>query len=150
MKLMKTVLSGMLVTAMLTGIAFADQIGVVDMQQISEKYSKAQQLAQQVKSKEEELQKLRTDLQGQLKAGEKLSPVEKKTLEEKLNSQFAAKFKEYREWTLTQEQGIKSDFDKVIQSVTQAQKLDLVLPKQTVLQGGKDITADVIKALNGN
>lgn len=148
MKLVKQFFASALVALCLTGVSFAGEIGVVDMQEVSQKYTKAQELASQVKTKEQELQKLRESLQQQLKAGEKLSPVEKKSLEEKLNAQFATKFKEYREWTMSQEKVIRNDFEKAVQSVAQSQSLDLVLPKQTVLQGGKDITNDVINFLN--
>lgn len=143
-----TLSSTLLSLLLLTGTVFAQQIGVVDIQELTQKYSKAQELQAQIKAKDEELQKLRGDLLEQLKAGEKLSPVEKKNLEDKLNGQFAAKFTEYREWAVTQEKGVREDVDKAISQVTQAQKLEIVFPKQTVLSGGKDITADVLNALN--
>ncbi len=150
MRKLKVLFSTLVVTATLSGMAFAAEVGVVDIQEISQKYSKAQELATQVKSKETELQKLRDSLVAELKAADekKMSPVEKKNLEDKLKGQFAAKFKEYREWTMTQEQAIKSDFDRAIQAVAKNQSLDIVLPSQAVLQGGRDITADVITQLN--
>ncbi len=148
MKQVKQMLSAVGLSLLLTGAAIAQEIGVVDMALVSQKYTKAQGLATQVKTKEDELQKLRDNLVTQLKAGEKLSPVEKKNLEDKLNNQFATKFKEYREWTVGQEQILRQDFERAIQQVATSQKLDLVLPKQTVLQGGKDVTQDVINALN--
>jgi outer membrane protein len=148
MKRFNAVFGALLGFVLLSGLAFADQIGVVDMQAVAQKYTKAQAVSEQIKAKEEDLKKYRDDLMGQLKAGEKLSPVEKKKLEERLNGEFAAKFKEYRTWTDGQEEAIKTDFDHAIQQVAQAQNLNLVLPKQTVLQGGKDITQDVITILN--
>lgn len=143
-----TIFSTLLVLIAFGGAAFAQQIGIVDIQTVSQKYSKAQALQSEIKSKDNELNNLREDLLSQLKAGEKLSPVEKKNLEDKLNSQFATKFKEYREWAMQQEQQIRSEVDKAISQVVQTQKLELVLPKQTVLSGGKDITEDVIQILN--
>lgn len=148
MRQLKTVTSALLATVILTGAALAAEVGVVDMQTVSQKYTKAQALSTQVKSKEEELQKLREKLLTELKAGEKLSPVEKKNLEDKLNAQFASKFKEYRQWTMDQEAALKVDFDKAIMQVSQKQHLDLVLPKQSVITGGKDITDDVVNVLN--
>jgi Skp family chaperone for outer membrane proteins len=146
----KSLLSAVLAATLLTGVALAEQIGVVDMQVISQKYTKSQALAAQIKSKEQELQKLRDELAGQLKAAEarKMSPVEKKTLEDKLNGQFAAKFKEYREWALMQDQGLKEELNKAIQATSSSQKLDVVFPRQAVLQGGRDITEDVLNNLN--
>jgi len=132
---------------LLTNAALAD-IGVVDMEAVIQKYSKAQEVSAQSKEKEEGLQKYRDNLLTQLKAAEKLSPVEKKNLEDKLNKQFADKVKEYRDWTSSQQDVIKSAFDKAVQQVSANDKLDLVLPKQAVLQGGKDVTEDVLTIMN--
>lgn len=152
MKLAKAILGTAMAASILSGVAFAEQIGVVDMQQVMQKYTKAQTLATEVKSKETELQKLRDDLVGQLKAADSkkpaLSPVEKKNLEEKLNNQFATKFKEYREWTVGQEQVLQQETSKAVSTIKEQLKLDLVLPKQAVLDGGKDVTQDVINQLN--
>lgn len=148
MKQVKSVLSAILISGMLTGAALAAEIGVVDMQMVTQKYTKAQTYATEAKTREDELQKFREGLLSQLKAGDKLSPVEKKTLEEKLNGQFATKFKEYRDWAMTQEQGLRTSVETAIQTVSQAQKLDVVFPKQAVLNGGHDITPDVINSLN--
>ena len=124
------------------------QVGVVDMQEVARKYTKAQTMAAQVKIKEDELSKFRQDLMDQLKTADKLSPVEKKNLEDKLNGQFAEKFKQFRDWTVAQETLLKNDFDQAIQSVAKTQSLEMVLPKQTVLYGGKEVTTDVLNALN--
>ncbi len=150
MKRIYQALATIFTVALLSGTAaLADNVGVVDMQEVSQRYTKAQSVAEQIKTKEEELQKLRDSLAGQLKAGEKLSATEKKSLEEKLNKQFAEKFKEYREWTLSKEQEIREDFEKAVQVVAGTTKLDVILPKQSVLQGGRDVTGDVLKVLNG-
>lgn len=148
MKRVQQTILAVALMALTAGSAFAQQIGVVDIQEVSGKYYKAVSLANEVKVKEDELKKLREDLLTQLKAGEKLSPVEKKTLEDKLNTQFANKFNEYRNWTATQEQTVRTDIDTAVKQVAGAQRLDLVLPKQVVMQGGKDVTQDVINALN--
>ncbi len=148
MKPIQMVLASLLASAVLTGSALAQQVGIVDMQEVTQKYTKAQELAIKVKNREDDLQKLRDSLLGKLKAGDKMTPVEKKNLEDKLNTEFATKFQEYRDWTVTQEQSLKSDFDDALKQVAQNQKLDLIIAKQTVLMGGRDITTDVIDALN--
>jgi Skp family chaperone for outer membrane proteins len=149
MKLFQALCGTVLSATLLGGIAFAaDQVGVVDTQLVLQKYNKAQAMATEAKSKEEDLQKLKDSLLQKLKAGDKLSPIEKKNLEDKLNAEFAEKFKAYREWSVTQEQSLKSDFDKAVKSISDSDKLDLVLPKQGVIEGGRDITDDVLNLLN--
>lgn len=148
MKRVKVLLSSLALSVVLTGAALADQIGVIDVNEMSQKYSKAVTYNTEAKNREEELVKLKLSLREQLKAGEKLSPVEKKNLEDKLNAQYLEKFKAYKDWGLEQEKMLKESFDKAIMSVAQSQKLDVILPKQSVIQGGKDVTADVLNALN--
>jgi len=148
LKTTKFALAAVMGLTLLTTAAFAD-IGVVDTDAILQKYSKGQELTAQSKEKEAALQKVREDLLTQLKAGEKLSPVEKKNLEDKLNQQFAEKVKEYRDWSAVQQQAVREAFDKAVKEVSESEKLDMVLNKSgVVLQGGKDITEDVLNVMN--
>lgn len=150
MKSLKTslALAVLAVAASINLSAFAEGVAVVDMDAISQKYVKAQNVTATAKTKEDELQKFRDMLQGQLKAADKLSPIEKKNMEEKLNQQFMAKFKEYRDWMVAQQQSLKADFDNAIRQVSQAKSYDVILPKQGVIQGGRDITQEVVDVLN--
>jgi Skp family chaperone for outer membrane proteins len=151
MKHVSQLLAGVLAATLIGGAAYAENIGVVDTQLIAQKYTKAVTVGEQVKSREQELQTLRDNLSSELKksqADKKMSPVEKKTEEDKLNNEFAAKFKEYRDWAVTQENGINADMSNAIKAVATAKSLDVVLPKQVVMQGGTDITQDVLNSLN--
>jgi outer membrane protein len=128
--------------------AFADAVAVVDINELSAKYSKSVALVNQIKVKDQEIQKYRNTLLDQLKAAEKLSPLEKKALEEKLNTQFVNKINEIRDWVGKENDALQADMEKAIQTVAQQQKIDVVLPKQSVLQGGKDVTVDILNVLN--
>jgi outer membrane protein len=142
-------LASLCVAMMSFGPAFAEQIGVVDIQRIVSEYNKGKTLTQQVQAKEKELQEYRASLANELKTrGEALSPVEKKNLEDELNQKFVTRFKEYRQWAATQQDTLEADLQKAVQAVAQTQQLDVVLAKPVVLQGGKDITQDVITQLN--
>lgn len=150
MKSFAKTLSLSLVGLMMTASAavWAENIGVVDTQVVTQQYTKAQTASAEVRTREQDLQKYKDNLLKQLKAGEKLSPVEKKNLEDKLNNQFAERFKTFREYVVSQENIIKQDLDQAIRQISAAQKIDVVLPKTVVMQGGRDITQDVIDQLN--
>lgn len=128
---------------------WAQSIGVVDTEIIGRDYKKAQTLSQQVRTKEEELQKYRAELAKELKdKGEKATPVEKKALEERLNKQFAEKLKGYRDWLIVQEEQLRTSVEKAIKEVAESEKMDMILTKTVVLQGGKDVTDKVVGKLN--
>ena len=150
MNILKNVLSGVLVTVLLMGVSFAEgQIGVVDLAKIGQEYNEARTLRTQASAKEEELKKLREDLAQRLKEeGEGMSPLEKKTLEERLSQEFVEKFKAYREWRLANETSMNDKVEQAIQGVARDKQIDIILAKPAVLQGGQDITSDVIFKLN--
>lgn len=142
------VVATVMAAVLFTGAAFAE-IGVVDIQKIMSSYSKSQTITQEAQSKEQQLQQLRANLANELKnKGEALSPVEKKNLEDKLNQQFMAKFKEFRQWVVQQDKMISDEVEKAVNSVAQQQGVTMVLNKGVVIQGGKDLTQDVISKLN--
>lgn len=146
----KALLSVAMVAVLTTSMAWAESIGVVDTDRIGREYKKAQELAKDIRDREKELQTLRTDLAKEYNdKSESLSPVEKKSLEDKLNKQFADKFKEYRDWTLTQEKTIREAVEGAINQVKSKQSMDIIISKAVVLEGGKDVTTDVLGVLNG-
>ncbi|MCA9788331.1 MAG: OmpH family outer membrane protein [Cyanobacteria bacterium HKST-UBA06] len=153
MHIAKQALKGMVLTligvAMLSTIAFAEQIGVVDTDRIGREYNRAKELAGEIRTRERELQTLRLDLAKELKTkGDELSPVEKKSLEDQLNQRFADQFKAYRDWTLTKEKEIREAVETAINNVKTAKSLDIVFTKAVVLDGGVDVTTDVLTELN--
>ena len=126
--------------------SFAAGTAVVDLDKIRENYTKAQELSADLKVKETELQKFVADAQKQIQ--EAKSPLEKKNLEEKLGEQFNIKRNAYakdqgQKWGVIEDAVIKS-----IKAVSAAKKFDLILNKQVVIDGGSDITDEVLAKLN--
>jgi outer membrane protein len=128
--------------------ANSSDIGVVDFQKVVQSYAKAKDFAAQDESKKKELKDVRDSLATQLKDAENKSPVEKKALEDKLNEQFSVKLKEYRTWAVTQDEALRKSIDTAVQAVAKEQNVSMILIKPAVVQGGRDLSEEVIKKLN--
>jgi len=126
--------------------AFAQQVGVVDLDKIVNNYTKAQDVSADLKVKEAELQKFLADAQKQLK--DTASPVEKKNLENKLTQQFKAKSDEFKDAQIKQWKQIEDNIFSSIETVSKTNKLDVVLVKSSVLYGGTDVTNQILNLLN--
>ena len=126
--------------------ANAQEVGIVDLDKVISNYSKAQDVSADLKVKEADLQKFLADAQKQLKdAG---SPVEKKNLEDKLSAEFKTKADNYRELQIKQWKQIEDNVFNAINQVSKEKKLDVILNKAAVLQGGSEITDQVLNLLN--
>lgn len=126
--------------------SFAAGTAVVDLDKIRENYTKSQELTADLKVKETELQKFVVDAQKQIQ--EAKSPLEKKNLEEKLGEQFNIKRNAYAKDQAQKWGVIEDTVVKTIKAVSDAKKFDLVLNKQVVIDGGSDITDEVLAKLN--
>ncbi len=126
--------------------SYAQGTAVINMDKIRDNYVEAQALTADLKLKDTELQKFVIDAQNQLNAAK--TPLEKKNLEEKLSEQYNVKRNAYakdqlEKWTIIEDVVIKT-----IKEISAAKKFDIVLNKQVVIDGGSDITDEVIKKLN--
>lgn len=131
-----------------SGLAtFAQGIGIVDLDRIVSDYNKAQDVSTDMKVKEAELQKFVADAQKQLK--DTASPVERKNLEDKLTSDFKTKSDNFRDLQVKQWKQIEDSVFAAINQVSQSKSMDLILNKAGVIQGGTDITDQVLSVLNG-
>lgn len=131
--------------------AFADSIGIVDLDKVVTGYNKAQTVLADIKVKEAELRKMQADFVKQLEESKKNSPknpVSNDQLEKDLNAKLNAKLSEYRDWTANKQKEIDTDLETTIKEVAKSKNLDVVLSKQAVFQGGSDITNDVLSKLN--
>jgi len=141
-----TVLAAVATIGTFAGIASADTIGVVDVDRIYTDYAKAQNVSADMKVKEADLQKFLADAQKKLK--ETTSPVERKNLEDKLTLEFKNKAEKYKSYQIDQIKEIEKNVFDAIDSVSKTDKIDIVVVKQSVLTGGKDITDEVLTTLN--
>ena len=151
MKMFKRAIVLLAVMSVMLGYSaksYAVGTAVVDLDKIRENYTVSQELSADLKIKESELQKFVADAQKQIQ--EAKTPLEKKNLEEKLGEQFNIKRNAYakdqsQKWGVIEDTVVKS-----IKEVAASKKFDLVLNKQVVIDGGSDITDEVIKKLNQN
>jgi outer membrane protein len=131
--------------------AFADTIGIVDLDKVVSGYNKAQTVMADIKVKEAELRKMQADFVKQLEESKKnnpKNPVANDQLEKDLNTRLNAKLTEYRDWTVNKQKEIDNDLETTIKDVARSKNIDVVLSKQAVFQGGSDITNDVLSRLN--
>jgi len=129
-----------------SGKSNAEGTGTVDLDKIRENYAAAQELTAELNVKEAELKQFIVDAQKQIQNAK--TPLEKKNLEEKLGQQFdikrmASSKDQAQKWALIENAVIKS-----IKDISTAKKFDLVLNKQVVIDGGTDITDEVLAKLN--
>jgi Skp family chaperone for outer membrane proteins len=131
--------------------AFADTIGYVDMDKIQDGYERAQAIIADIKVREAELRKMQADFVKQLEESRKANPknpVSNDQLQKDLEGKLNAKLNEYRDWATARQKEIGDAIDNAIRDVKNARKIDVVLAKQVVLEGGSDLTNDVLGRLN--
>lgn len=146
-------LSAVAVLACSSLSAFADSIGIVDLEKIISGYGKAQSVMADIKVKEAELRKMQADFVKQLEDSRKnapKNPLANDQMEKDLNTKLNAKLTEYRDWTTNKQKEIDNDLENTIRAVSKQKNLDVVLSKQAVFQGGIDITNDVLSRLNAS
>lgn len=135
------------------GTAFADTIGLIDLDKVVAGYNKAQSVMADIKVKEAELRKMQADFVKQLEENKKnnpKNPIANEQMEKDLSTKLNAKLSEYRDWTATKQKEIDRDLETTIKDVAKSKNIDVVLSKQAVFQGGLDITNDVLGKLNTN
>jgi outer membrane protein len=135
------------------GAYAADTIGMVDIEKLTRSYNKAQLFNDDMKIKEQELEKMRAEFVKQIREAKTKQPnnpvaVEQlqKGLEEKLNT----KINEYRNFSEAQSRALENEMNAAIESVAKSKNLSVILAKQAVFVGGTDITNDVLARLNAN
>ncbi len=138
---MKRILVLSAVVLMFSNLAFAGEIGVVDLQAVVNNSSQVKQLKREYDTKLEELNKIvanarmevakETDLQ-------KIAAIEDKYTKE-FNTKKSALEREYN----TKIGAIESKIREQIKKKAQEKKFDYVLAKSVVLYGGDDITSEV-------
>ena len=131
---------------MCSNIAFAENIGVVDLQYVVNNSSQVKQLKREYDTKLEELNKIvanariaiakETDLQKITQIEEKYTKefnIKKSALEREYNSKISA---------------IETKIKEQVKKKAQEKKYDYVFAKSVVLYGGDDITSEVSASVN--
>lgn len=141
-----TVLALVLAFSFSTANVFAEDLGIVDLDKVLNSYTKAQDVSADLKVKEAELQKFLADAQKRLKDAK--TPLERKNLEDKLTAEFKIKSDSFRDAQIKEWKQIEDCVFAAISRASANKKISTVLNKAGVLQGGIDLTDDVIVILN--
>ncbi|OGI03152.1 MAG: hypothetical protein A2Y25_08325 [Candidatus Melainabacteria bacterium GWF2_37_15] len=120
-------------------------IAVVDVQELVKNYGKVNILKEKQTAKLTDLQKFVENARKNI-AAEK-DTIKKKLLEDKYNKELQTKKNTIDTEYQKQLVEINKSVEKAINTVAQANKYDLVLTKNSVLYGGKNVTKDVLKVL---
>ena len=136
MKMKKGLLVGMALmgTLLVAGCGSEPQFGVLDGQRVMAESPKIQAIQQELQTKGEALQE-------QLRKDQKTMSA----------AQFAKKQKETMQEFMVIKKGLETQLEATMETATSEvaaeKKLNLILYKQGVAQGGIDVTDDVIKKL---
>lgn len=127
------------------GAAYANDIAVVDLQQLVSNSSQVKQLKQEHSKKISELDKIIVNARGEIsneKDPAKVLLIEDKYMKE-FNTKKEALERDYNNRLAAIEKNIKSEITK------KAQKdgYDYVFAKSVVLHGGKDITNELVGSI---
>jgi len=131
--------------------AFAETIGYVDFQKVLSNYEQAQLVMSDIKVKEAELRKMQAEFVKKIEESRKdqpKNPVGASQLEKDLNDQLNAKVREYRDWAETKQKEIDATLETAVKGAAQASKVNVVLTRQAIFEGGVDLTNDVLARLN--
>lgn len=147
---MKKILNVLLVVAFIlcakvTALA-ANDIGVIDITMVWDKYEKSVKIDKTADEKDVELEKFLLEKKRLIAQG--ATPVERKNLEDKYVKEFQVKVDETKKWYATEQQKLEATMMETIKKIAAAKSLSIVLNKKTTIYGGLDITNEVITTLN--
>lgn len=124
----------------------AEDIGVVDVTLVWDKYQKSVNVSKVADEKDVELEKFLLDKKRLIAQG--ATPVERKNLEDKYAKEFQVKVEEAKKWYAQEQQTLETNVMNAIKTVAAQKCVAVVLSKKTAIYGGVDITNDVIMVLN--
>ena len=126
--------------------ANAATIGYADFEKVLNDYTFARSAYKEIDNKSAELRQYALDKDKQFKSID--SPIQKKTFEDQVQKEFAAKAEKINTLTAQKEKTIRDNILAACKSVAAAKKLDAVLDSSVIYAGGVDVTNDIITILN--
>lgn len=151
MKLRSGLLLGLVAAMTMQVSAMAEVIGYVDFQKVLGNYEKAQEAMSEIKVKETELRHIQAEYMKKIeesRKGQPKNPVGSSQLEKDLSEQLNAKVREYRDWAATKQKEVDVALGEAVKGAAKANRVDIVLTRQSVFDGGVDLTNDVLTRLN--
>jgi Skp family chaperone for outer membrane proteins len=147
---MKKILNVLLVAVFIlcakTTALAANDIGVIDITMVWDKYEKSVKIDKAADEKDVELEKFLLEKKRLISQG--ATPIERKNLEDKYVKEFQIKVDETKKWYATEQQKLEASMMAVIKTVAAEKNLSIILNKKTTVYGGVDITNEIITILN--
>ncbi len=138
---MKKILLLALLPFMFSNLAFAENIGVVDLQAVVNNSAQVKQLKREYDTKLEELNKIVANARIEVAKETDLQKIA--AIEEKYTKEFNAKKSALEREYNSKVGAIESKIREQIKKKAQEKKYDYVFAKSVVLYGGDDITSEV-------
>jgi len=138
-------LSLVLLLILSAGIVFAEDVAVVDLQQIVDNSNQVKQLKQEHTKKMAELDKIIVNARGEI-SNEK-DPAKVLLLEDKYMKEFNTKREKLENDYNNRLSAIEKNIKAEIAKKAQKDSYDYVFAKSVVLYGGKDITNDLLNSI---
>ena len=124
----------------------AEDIGVIDITSVWDKYQKSVSISKSADERDVELEKFLLDKKRLIAQGS--TPVERKNLEDKYAKEFQLKVDDAKKWYSTEQQQLETNVMSAIKTVACQKGISVVFSKKTAIYGGVDITNEVITILN--
>ena len=128
----------------------AENIGYLDMQEVTASYKKFEKLQEEFRKKEEKLKKEAEKKQKQLEKAQDQNKSEEqlRKMKEKFDEQLKPKIEAFQMEQMKKMKEIEQEILDATNKISKAYGIDVVLHKQIVLKGGFDVTKLVIEDLN--
>lgn len=143
---MKKVLCLSVLLLLCVNNAFAESIGVVDLQSVVNNSQQVKQLKREYDKKFEELNKIVAN--ARMEVAKESDPQKIAQIEEKYTKEFNAKKSSLEREYNTKVAAIESKIREQIKKKAQEKKFDYVFAKSVVLHGGNDITSEISASVN--
>lgn len=132
------------------GLAYADNIGFVDMQKIFLNYDEAKKAQDDFKKKQDEYQKFYDEKQKEVEKAktDKKSEEDIKKLITKSEEELEPKKEELLKLNQELTNKLKTKILSASEKVAKEYGIDVVFDRQVILTGGFDLTDFVVKKLN--
>ena len=146
MKKIKLFTAMFLASLFICANAFSQTIGVLDYKTVLMNYNYAKETIRMLDNKDSELQQYMLDKEKQFK--NITSPVERKSFEEKVQREYKSKIDALSKLKIQKEEEIYNNVLNVAKRIATQKKIDVIIDSSVIINGGIDITNEVVSGLN--
>lgn len=123
-----------------------EKVGFVDMAKIMTTSKKAQDVSSDIKSQQDEIQKMINDARIRIMAAE--TEEERKELEKKLSEKIQLRNNDFKADYEKKVTDLQDTISLTVEKIAKQKKMEFIFRKDNIVFGGQDITEDVISQLN--